>query len=261
MEPDSIRLLIADDSLETCDILESYFNLTPEIEVCGTAHDGEEALFRIAQCQPDVVLLDLIMPKLDGLAVLDRLSHAPLPKRPRIVVTSAVGQENFTSAAISMGADYYMIKPCDLADLHARVCTAAALGQEKSPPPGETPQKPSETDTLIQRLLLELGLPAQLLGFLYCADGVSILLREQRPQSIVKDIYAQVASKFSTTPECVEGAIRKVIRRAWEAEGQSIRTLTGGAEHTPPSNGRFLTSLAQHIRLNQEKGGGVIASR
>lgn len=251
MLPAPIRLLIVDDSLETCDILENYFGLTSEIEVCGTAHDGEEALYLLPQCQPDVVLLDLIMPKIDGLAVLDRLRHAKLARRPRIIVTSAVGQETFTSAALTMGADYYMIKPYDLEDLRARVCTAAALGGE-TVPQAESPRHSGNTQTAVALALLELGLPAHMLGYRYCAAGVAVLLREDRPQSIVKDVYAQVAETFSTTTECVEGAMRKAIRRAWVTQGAAIRDLVGGKGDTPPSNGRFLTSLAQRIRLVPE---------
>ena len=121
MEEAAIRLLIVDDNPELCDILENYFNLTSEITVCGVARDGEEALFRIAQSQPDVVLLDLIMPKLDGITVLERLAQAELAHRPRFIVTSAIGQDAFTSTALSLGADYYMIKPYDLDALRARV--------------------------------------------------------------------------------------------------------------------------------------------
>ena len=97
MEEAAIRLLIVDDNPELCDILENYFNLTSEITVCGVARDGEEALFRIAQSQPDVVLLDLIMPKLDGITVLERLAQAELAHRPRFIVTSAIGQDAFTN--------------------------------------------------------------------------------------------------------------------------------------------------------------------
>ena len=261
MAPAPIRLLIVDDSRETCDILKNYFDLSGDIEVCGTAHDGEEALFHIGRCQPDVVLLDLIMPKLDGLGVLDRLSQAPLAKRPGIIVTSAVGQERFTSAALSMGADYYMIKPCDLADLHARIRTVGTLRQNQQAPPRsqeQTQPPPSrklpDTAALISRSLLELGIPSHLLGFRYCAEAVALLLWQDRPHSMVKGVYAELSTRFETTPECVEGAMRKVIRRAWESERQAIHTLTGGAGDTPPSNGRFLTSLAQHIRWNQEGG-------
>lgn len=249
MDSIPIQLLIVDDSIETCDILENYFALTQEISVCCVAHDGNEALFCISQHHPDVVLLDLIMPKLDGLAVLERFGQIPLSKRPRIIVTSAVGQESFTSTALSLGADYYMIKPYDLADLHSRICTATMSGSDNPTPQNTVLQGNEELEANISRILLDLGIPPHMLGFRYCCAAMLLLLQENRPQSIVKDIYTRIAENFSTTPECVEGAIRKVIRRAWDCKKESICTLTGVIQETPPSNGRFLNNLAQHIRL------------
>lgn len=256
MEQSPIRLLIVDDSVETCDILENYFALTPEVTVCGVAHDGDEALFRMGQSEPDVVLLDLVMPRTDGLSVLERMSQAPMTRRPRVIITSAVGQESFTSAALSLGADYYMIKPYDLENLFARICTAASAGAAK-PPLSVAQRRGEDRELLVSRSLLELGIPAHMLGYRYCSTAIDLLLRDNRPQSIVKDIYAEVAREFDTTPECVEGAIRKAIRRAWDGEQESIRTLTGGTAGSPPANGRFLTTLSQRIRLSNEGGGRV----
>ena len=256
MIPAPIQLLIVDDNLETCDILENYFSLTQEINVCGIAHDGDEALFRIARCQPDVLLLDLIMPKVDGLAVLERLSRIPLLKRPKVIVTSAVGQESFT--ALALGADYYMIKPYDLSDLYSRICTAVAVAPEKLSQASLFP-KGNGLELQVSRSLLELGLPPHMLGYRYCSTAVLLLLNKDRPQSIVKDVYAKVAKEFTTTPECVEGAIRKAIRRAWDAKREEIRMLTGNIQEMPPSNGRFLTNLAQHVRLDSENGDDVFA--
>lgn len=250
MEKDRIRLLIADDNLEICDILAHFFELTDEVEVCGVAHDGEEALFRIAQTSPDVVLLDLIMPKTDGLSVLERLSHTELAVRPHVIVASAVGQEGFTRAALERGADYYMIKPYDLTDLLSRVCMVAARdGKAHAGPRPAAPTKTEDHTAAVTRAVIELGLPAHMKGCQYTIAGVKMLLRENRPCSIVKEVYAGLALDYNTTPECVEGAIRKAIRHAWEPEGSPIRAHMGAESSAPPSNGRFLTTLAQHIRL------------
>lgn len=245
-----VRLLIADDNLEICDILENFFALTDEVEVCAVAHDGEEALFHIVQSSPDVMLLDLIMPKLDGISVLEKLSRTVMAHRPRIIVTSAVGQENFTSAALALGADYYMIKPYDLSALLARVCTAAA---KNAPPPAPAARREDSLVAAVSRALLDLGIPTHMLGYRYCTAAVALLLRENRPCSIVKEVYTAIAQEFATTPECVEGAIRKAIRYSFTREPVPIRTLTGA--DAAPANGRFLTSLAQHIRLSADNGG------
>lgn len=279
MGDSTIRLLIAEDNLEICDILEDFFALTPQITVCGVAHDGNEALFRIAQSQPDVVLLDLIMPKTDGIAVLERLNQAELLRRPGIIVTSAIGQEGFTNTALALGANYYMIKPYDLTALLSRICLVASLAgapRENAEPAGrasfwerradaraekarsaagKTADAPNRSDAaaLIYRTLMETGLPTHMLGFRYCVSAVRILLRENRPCSMVKEVYSAVAREFDTTSACVEGAIRKAIRRAWEQrDGLPLAGLRTADMETPPANGRFLNALSAQICVIME---------
>lgn len=256
MRDSPIRLLIAEDNLALCDILTEYFKLSPEISVCGVAHDGEEALFRIAQTRPDLVLLDLIMPRLDGLSVLERMGKAALSPRPGVIITSAVCQEGFTSAALSLGADYYMIKPYDLSDLLSRIRLVASTAQAQA----EAPARSGADDVRIRRAVMELGIPTHMLAYRYCSCAVGLLLQDAHPHSIVKEIYTAVAEEFGTTPACVEGAIRKAVRQVWERNGQALRALMDvGAGAPPPSNGRFLTTLTERLRLPEGPGGGVEA--
>ena len=247
MKEPVIRLLIADDNAELCDILADYFGLTPGIEVCGLAKDGEEALFRIAQTQPDVVLLDLILPKVDGISVLERLERTELPRRPRVIVTSALGQEKITGAALSMGADYYMIKPYDLDALCARVRLVAE--QETLPQQPDAAEEPADA---VIRALTELDMPTHMLGYQYCISALSIMMRGDRPLSLVKDVYAGVAKEYETTSGCVESAIRQIIRRLWEQGRDRMNQLPGLGDTTlaPPSNGRFLNAVK--VRLSAQ---------
>ncbi len=264
MERQPIRLLIADDNLEICDILEHFFELTDEVTVCGVAHDGEETLFLIAQHRPDVVLLDLIMPKTDGLSVLEQLMHMDMPAKPRVIVASAVGQEGFTRAALERGADYYMIKPYDLTDLLSRVCLVASLARtDSAPSPSTSPAHhvtvtTGDTNAAIAKTVLDLGFSPHMRGYQYTVAAVAMLLRENRPCSIVKEVYAGLALEYGTTTECVEAAIRKALRQAWCVEPSPLRAFVGGeggADQPPPANGRFLTGLAQHIRLEPTGNG------
>lgn len=247
MEKNHIRLLIVDDNLEICDILTDFFRLTEEVEVCAVAHNGKDALFLIARHQPDVVLLDLIMPQMDGISVLEQLSRAELAVRPKVIVASAVEQEGFTRASLERGAVYYMMKPYDLNDLLGRVCLAAREPAAPATPAG--PGLPEDFEAAVTRAAMELGLPSHMKGCQYTISAVQMLLRENRPCSIVKEVYAGLALEYATSPECVEGAIRKAIRRAWEGENSPLRARMEDGEKGPPSNGRFLTAMAQHIRL------------
>ena len=121
MEGNKISVLIADDNKEFCSILNDYLLNQRDIVVTGIAKDGKEALTLIEQKQPDLVILDIIMPHLDGLGVLERLQSMNLEKFPRIVILSAVGQDMITQRAITLGADYYVVKPFDIEVLIKRI--------------------------------------------------------------------------------------------------------------------------------------------
>ena len=114
MEDSKISVLIADDNKEFCSILNDYLLNQKDIVVTGIAKDGREALELIQQKQPDLVVLDIIMPHLDGLGVLEKLNGMDLDKMPRVIVLSAVGQDKITQQAITLGADYYVVKPFDM---------------------------------------------------------------------------------------------------------------------------------------------------
>ncbi len=114
MEDSKISVIIADDNKEFCNILNDYLLNQRDIVVVGVAKDGVEALKLIEEKKPDLVVLDIIMPHLDGLGVLEKLNSMELDPMPRIIVLSAVGQDKITQRAITLGADYYVVKPFDM---------------------------------------------------------------------------------------------------------------------------------------------------
>ena len=114
MEDPKIKIVIADDNREFCNILNDYLLMQEDIVVTGIAENGIEALKLIKEKKPDLVILDIIMPFLDGLGVLEKLNTMDLDPLPRVIVLSAIGQEKTTQRAISLGADYYVIKPFDM---------------------------------------------------------------------------------------------------------------------------------------------------
>ena len=107
----SIKVLLADDNREFCEIISRYLEKQDDMEVVGIANDGREVLDLLSTVKPDVIVLDIIMPHLDGLGVLERLNSMDLEQPPKVIVLSAVGQDKITQRAIALGADYYMVKP------------------------------------------------------------------------------------------------------------------------------------------------------
>ena len=109
----SISIIIADDNKDFCEILSEYLGKQEDLNIIGIAKDGLEAIELVTKKLPDVLVLDIIMPHLDGLGVLEKLATLNLEKFPKVIVLSAVGQDKITQRAISLGADYYVVKPFD----------------------------------------------------------------------------------------------------------------------------------------------------
>ena len=110
------KLMIVDDNEEFLGECVAYFSAKEDREVVATATNGEEALEKIAAAAPDVLLLDIVMPRLDGYGVLERL-----PSTQRTIVMSALSASSFISKAIDLGARYYMMKPFRFEQLDARI--------------------------------------------------------------------------------------------------------------------------------------------
>ncbi|HOC09813.1 MAG TPA: response regulator, partial [Bacillota bacterium] len=100
MNEKKIRIMIADDNKEFCEIVGEYLSREKDIQLVGTANDGFEALELIKQYKPDILVLDIIMPHLDGLGVLEKLNTMELEPMPNIIVLSAVGQDKITQRAL-----------------------------------------------------------------------------------------------------------------------------------------------------------------
>ncbi|MDB2138512.1 sporulation transcription factor Spo0A, partial [Clostridium butyricum] len=185
MEDSKISVLIADDNKEFCSILNDYLLNQKDIVVTGIAKDGREALELIVERKPDLVILDIIMPHLDGLGVLEKLNTMDLEKTPRIIILSAVGQDKITQQAITLGADYYTVKPFDMEVFTKRIremFNSAPTIQESSAQSNRVSypttssyiltsepksKTPVDLETEITNIIHEIGVPAHIKGYMY----------------------------------------------------------------------------------------------
>src|SRR5690554_2491023 len=117
----NVKVCIADDNRELVMLLEDYINSEEGIEVIGKAFNGQECLELVQDKEPDVLILDIIMPHVDGLAVLEKLNERNLNKRPKIIMLTAFGQEDVTTKAVDLGASYYVLKPFDMDTLMNKI--------------------------------------------------------------------------------------------------------------------------------------------
>ena len=249
------RVMIADDNREFCELLREYFDGQEDMEVVAVAHNGLEAIDFIMRSEPDVVILDIIMPHLDGIGVLERLSEMELKKRPKIVMLTAFGQEKVTQKVVQMGADYYVLKPFDLEVLTSRVRQMVGNGQEVARP--QTTPKPRTMDVEVTTIIHEIGIPAHIKGYHYLRDAiVMVVSRVELLSAITKELYPSIAGKYKTTPSRVERAIRHAIEVAWNRGNldliNSMFGHTVSQERGKPTNSEFIAMIADRLRMGMK---------
>ncbi|MBU3154834.1 sporulation transcription factor Spo0A [Clostridium estertheticum] len=267
MEEKKINIIIVDDNKEFCNILNDYLLTQKDIVVTGIAQNGIEAIKLIEEKKPDLVVLDIIMPILDGLGVLERLNTMEIQPRPRIIILSAVGHEKITQRAISLGADYYVIKPFDMEVFANRIRqtlneniyndeTPKTISYVDNDEIKTTRSKPVDVDMIgqITSIIHEIGIPANLKGYMFVREAINMVVNDiDLLSSVTKELYPLVGEKFNTTASRVERAIRHAIEVAWSREQvETITNLFGytiNNEKGKPTNSEFIAMVADKLRL------------
>lgn len=259
-----IQVVIADDNREFGDILCEYLNSQNDIEVVGVARDGIEAFDLITSKAPDVAILDIIMPHLDGLGVLEKINTTPMAKRPLFIILSAVGQDKITQRALSLGAEYYVVKPFDMDVLVSRIRQLKDVNQniirpEYSPEAKSShqPSVPRNLEVEVTSVMHDIGVPAHIKGYQYLRDAIMMVVNNlDIINSITKQLYPSIAREYNTTPSRVERAIRHAIEVAW-SRGQvdAIDQLFGYTINLgkgKPTNSEFIAMVADKLRLQMK---------
>ena len=265
---DKITILIADDNIDFTRTLSAYLEKTEGIEVVGTAKDGNEAFEIMQGTHPDILLLDVIMPHLDGIGVLERLSETTMNKKPICIMLSAVGQDKITQKAIALGAQYYVVKPFDIELLIKRIKELkyyqpaqnnnSFIARENKPQyidiSPENKKDVNNLEALVTNLIHEVGVPAHIKGYQYLREAIIMVINDiEVINQITKQLYPDIAKKFHTTPSRVERAIRHAIEVAWSRgkadEVENIFGYTVSATKGKPTNSEFIAMIADKLRL------------
>ncbi|MBO5523208.1 MAG: sporulation transcription factor Spo0A [Roseburia sp.] len=259
---EKLNVAIADDNERMLRLLGSIIESDDELNVVGTAKDGEEAYNVIKTKEPDVVLLDIVMPKLDGLGVLDRFNHdKTIKKRPLFIVISAIGQEKITEDAFNLGADYYIMKPFDNDMVlnrikHVKQRTSAKPQEVRKVNAYEREEDLNERnlESDVTEIIHEIGVPAHIKGYQYLRDAIVMSVNDMDMlNSITKILYPTIAKKYQTTSSRVERAIRHTIEVAWSrGKMDTIDEMFGYTIHNgkgKPTNSEFIALITDRIRL------------
>jgi two-component system response regulator (stage 0 sporulation protein A) len=267
-----IRVLIADDNREFVEIVKEFIQQQEDMTLVGVAYHGKEAMELIPREEPDVVLLDIIMPHLDGLGVLERLQNVTY--RPKIIILTAFGHESMTQRALNLGANYYILKPFDLDTLGKRIrqlrdnfSGSINQGQQASTGIKENniintqftddilPPAMKNYEVEVTRMIHQMGVPAHVKGYQYLRDAiVSVVQDVSLLGAVTKELYPMIAVKYQTTPSRVERAIRHAIELAWDRGNVDFMNkffgYTINVDRGKPTNSEFVAMVADKLRMS-----------
>ena len=263
-EGNQIKVLVADDNREFCGILRDYFTNEPDFELVEICANGMEVLDVIAKKEVEVIILDLIMPYIDGIGVLEKLNEMHLEPKPKVIILTAFGQENITQKAVQLGADYYILKPFNLQVLGERVKQIVRDVQMKTPKGSfmtiSMPSPvPKNLEVEVTKIIHEIGVPAHVKGYQYLRDAIMLVVDEiNYLGAVTKELYPTIAQKYDTTPSRVERAIRHAIELAWDrGDYDKINKFFGytiSGEKGKPTNSAFIAIIADKLRLESKVG-------
>lgn len=253
---DFIKLGIADDNLEFCMLLRDYFNSQPGIHVEIVANNGHELIKALRETELDVLLLDMIMPEIDGLGVLKWLKDCQLTKKPKVIIFSAFAKEEVAQKAVELGVDYYILKPFDLKTLKQRILEIALNPSNGLVIQTKPVNKPAhkELRKRVVDTIEKIGVPPKFKGFTYLEAAIIITVKNPSIMNeVTTKLYPSIAKLFDTNEQRVERAMRFAIETAWnKGDVQSIHDLFGYCvddKKGKPTNSSFIAIIADKIRL------------
>ncbi|MCL6588984.1 MAG: sporulation transcription factor Spo0A [Firmicutes bacterium] len=255
----TIKIGIADDNQEFCELLRDYFQNKIKMELVVVVHNGIDAIKALRQTKLDVLLLDLIMPKMDGLGVLQWLRDNQEVERPKIIIFSAFGQEEITKNALQLGVDYYILKPFDL-DLLAKRIMEIVKGNDETDRLYRKSMEYHGVEAEVVETMKRLMIPPHFKGFIYLRDAIMLTILEPNIiNEVTKKLYPVIADHYNTTLNRVERAMRFAIETAWsKSDVQKLNELFGYSvddQKGKPTNTSFIATIADRVRLEKKKNG------
>ena len=251
-------VIIADNTEEFCGNLTTALQRAGGFRVLGTANDGEQAVRMVTEHKPQVLVLDLMLAKKDGISVLKAISA--LDYKPIVLATSGFITDYVASAAANLGVRYLMLKPCDMETVVERMKEFRAGPNLRPMPIGRSGQP--NIETLVTNIIHEIGVPAHIQGYQYLREAIMIAVNDMDViNAITKVLYPQVAKTFQTTPSRVERAIRHAIEVAWDRGDldtlQRFFGYTVSNTKGKPTNSEFIALIADKLQLQMKAAGAA----
>jgi len=256
-----IKLIVADDNRNFCQMLQNYLQSQEDLSVAGVAYNGLEAMELIQNQAPDLIILDLVMPNLDGLGVLERINARTTTTRPKVIMLTAFGQESLAHEAMKLGVDYFILKPFDLDILGKRIrsltqdmLSASPQFSSSTSPIVTTVRSEHDLVSEVTTVMHQIGIPAHVKGYQYIREAILMAVEDVSILgAVTKELYPSIAKKFDSAPSRVERGIRHAIELAWErGQKDTLKRIFGyskNIERQKPTNSEFIALLSDKFRV------------
>lgn len=249
-----IKVLFADDNRKLCEQIQTFYAGDEQIDLCAVTYNGEQALEKILELKPDFVVLDLVMPRIDGVGVLEALEEQQLSEPPKAIVMSGLEQNELVREAMDLGAKAFMMKPIDFNVLTNRI--VALSGKNSREVKTYTPVV-RNLDVEVTRVIQQMGVPAHVKGYQYLRDAIILVVDEMNLLgAVTKELYPLIAEKYDTTASRVERAIRHAIELAWDRGNVDMMNrffgYTVNMDRGKPTNSEFIAMVADRLRIGEK---------
>lgn len=256
-----IKVLLADEEKEFNEVLSGYLRKESDMSVVGVTDDGQEAFDLARRQKPDVMILGSIMPRLDGLGVLERINH--LEKRPKVIMLTSIRSSYYVQRAFDNQATDVLLKPFDMQALVGRIRLASQSEVKRESDDQilkrvtiEPPQK-RDYELEVTEVLHQMGIPAHVKGYQYLRDAILYIMDDiNLLGAVTKELYPLVGEKYNTSASRVERAIRHAIELAWNRGNVDMMIqyfgYTINTEKGKPTNSEFIAMVADKIRLSMK---------
>lgn len=257
MENSKLKILVADNSAEMGQVCAAALR-SHGMTVTTAAKDGQEVLDNIAREQPDVVLMNAFMTRIDAIGVLNTLKTMNLPKKPIVIVMSTYNNGTISNQIMEAGASYFIPMPFDQDLLAERISQLAGLAKEDKKPVLEPNNMQytnmQDVELIVTKIFHQIGVPAHIKGYHYLREAIMLAIQDiDIINSITKQLYPTVAKKYQTTSSRVERAIRHAIEVAWDrGDVDVLNSYFGYTIHNSrgkPTNSEFIAMIADKLRL------------
>ena len=241
-----IKVMLTDVNEDARSMLQDALEKTGRFTVVGSTGDGNEVLQMVADAKPDVLVLDLILPGMDGLGILRRLDGE---KRPKILAVSNIVTQEVVAEAGNLGASMFLSKPYNESAMVEHLISLAEKNEKQLHGPG--------LEELVTSIIHEVGVPAHIKGYQYVREAIMITVENMDViNSVTKVLYPEVAKRYHTTPSRVERAIRHAIEVAWDrGDLETLQRFFGYTVSNAkgkPTNSEFIAMISDRIRLKMK---------